>query len=156
MKKTGQRGMTVVELMIAMGLLAVIMSAALPLVDHMMCRFQMARDHYVATTICQGRIERARAVPYSDLGLLAESGLLVDDFGNPCSPGGRFRRTTVVQPDTPVAGLTTMSVRTDICICSRWGWRKVFHPIRTGTRVCRFTEEHEEMKFLFTEYLESE
>ena len=49
-----------------------------------------------------------------------------------------------------------MTVRTDICICSHWGWRKMYHPIKTGTRLCRFTDEHEQMKFLFTEYQESE
>ena len=156
MKRTGQRGMSVVELMVAMGLLVIIMAAVLPLVDQMMCQFQMARDHYVAATLCQGRIERARAVPYSDLGLLTETGMLVDDFGNPSSPGGRFRRVTSVQKDTPVAGLTTMKVRADICICSHWGWRKMFHPLKTGPRLCRFTDEHEQMNFLFTEYQESE
>ncbi|HNX36109.1 MAG TPA: type II secretion system protein [Kiritimatiellia bacterium] len=154
MNKTRQQGMTVAELMVSMALLLIIMMAALPLVDQMIARFQMARDHYVATTICQGRIERARASPYLDLGLLAEKGLLVDDFGNPSSPGGRFRRSTVVLKDTPAEGLTTMTVRTDICICSRWGWRKVFHPIKTGSYLCRFTDEHEKMTFLFTDYLE--
>jgi type II secretory pathway pseudopilin PulG len=146
-------GMTMLELAIAMGLLVIIMTAAFPLVDAMVSRFQMARDHYVAASLCQGRIERARAVPYSDLGLLAESDMLVDDFGNPASPNGRFRRTTAVTRDSPGEGLTTMSVRVDICICSRWGWRKVLHPIKSGTRICRFTEEHEQMAFMFTEYL---
>lgn len=146
-------GMTMLELAIAMGLLVIIMTAAFPLVDAMVSRFQMARDHYVAASLCQGRIERARAVPYSDLGLLAESDMLVDDFGNPASPNGRFRRTTTVTRDSPSEGLTTMSVRVDICICSRRGWRKVFHPIKTGTQICRFTEEHEQMSFMFTEYL---
>ncbi len=152
MGANGQRGMSLLELMIAMSLMAIIMAAAFPLVDQMMARFQMARDHYVAATLCQGRIERARGVPYSDIPLLSENGALIDDFGNSAVPGGRFRRTTTVVPDTPVAGMTTMTVQTQICICSRWGWRKVFHPIKSGSFICRFTDENEHMSFLFTEF----
>ena len=156
MTRAAQRGMTVIELMVAMSLLIVIMAAVLPLVDQMMSRFQMARDHYVAASICQGRIERACSVPYADLALMTENGQLVDDFGTPASPNGRFRRTTAVQPETPSAGLTKMTVRTDICICSRWGWRKVFHPIKTGTHICRFTDEHEQMTYLLTDGMEGD
>lgn len=152
MAKTAQRGMTVLEMTVALALLAIIMTAAMPMVDAMISRFQMARDHYVASTLCQGKIERARGVPYFDLALMAEDGALMDDFGN-ITPGGRFRRTTVVEPNEPEAGLTTMTVRTQICICSRWGWRKVFHPLTSGKFVCRFTDEGEQMSFMFTEYL---
>ncbi|MDD3545858.1 MAG: type II secretion system protein, partial [Kiritimatiellae bacterium] len=60
-------GMTVLEMTIATGILALVFSAAFPLVDAMVSRFQMARDHYVAASLCQGRIERARGVPYSDI-----------------------------------------------------------------------------------------
>lgn len=153
MKSASRQGMTVLELMIAMAVLVTVMAVALPLLDQMMSRFQMARDHYVAATICQGRLERARTATYTDLDLLTEDNVLVDDFGTPASPGGRFRRTTTVLRDSPVAGLTTITVRADICICSRWGWRKVMHPIKSGSHVCRFTDEHEQMKVYFTEYL---
>jgi len=153
MEQNRQTGMTVLELAIALALMALVLTAAFPMIDGMMSRFQMARDHYVAATLCQGRIERARGVPYSDINLLVEHDMLVDDFGNPSSPGGRFRRTTTVVADSPAEGLAAMTVRTDICICSRWGWRKVFHPIKSGAHVCRFTDEHEQMSFIFTEYL---
>ena len=148
-----RRGMTVLELMVAMALLIMIMAAAFPMIDQMLSRFQMARDHYVAASLCQGRIERAGAVPYSDLALFRETDVQIDDFGNASAPGGRFRRTTVVTVNTPTTNMTLMQVRTDICICSRWGWRKVFHPIRGEKYNCHFTEEHEKMEFLFTEYL---
>ncbi len=144
-------GMTILELTIALGILALVMSAAFPLIDAMVSRFQMARDHYVAATLCQGRIERTRGVPYSDIPLMAEKGITVDDFGND-SLVGRFRRTTIVSQDTPEAGLTTMTVRTQICICSRWGWRKIYHPLKTDKYQCRFTDENEQMSFIFTAY----
>lgn len=147
-----RQGFTVTESVVAMALLAIIMMTVLPLIDQVVCRFQMARDHYVATTLCQGRIESARAEPYAQLEAWAETDVLVDDFGNPSAPAGRFRRTTRLQRDTPQAGLTLMTVRTDICSCSRLGWRKVLHPIRSGPFTCRFTQENEQMSYLFTEY----
>jgi prepilin-type N-terminal cleavage/methylation domain-containing protein len=150
-----QQGFTLAETVVAMALLAIIMMAILPLVDQIICRFQMARDHYVAVTLCQGRIERARAVPYDQLGdSLEEVDALVDAFGNPSAPGGRFRRTTRLECDVPEVGLTRMTVRVDICSCSRLGWRTVLHPIRSGPFACRFTEEREEMSYLFTAYRE--
>ena len=152
MRANSLRGMTLLELLVAMSLFAVIMTAAFPLVDQMTTRFQMARDHYVAATICQARIERARGVPFDELPLLVESGSLVDDYGNNASPDGRFRRTTSVVTNSPVAGMTQMTLRTQICICSRWGWRKCMHPLRTRAYTCRFTDEAEEMSFLFTIY----
>ena len=156
MKACGHRGMTVVELMVAMSLLVMVLAAAFPMVDQMISRFQMARDHYVAGSLCQGRIERARGVPYSNLSLFSENNTRVDDFGNVSVPGGRFQRTTQVVVNAPVTNMTTMTVRTDICICSRWGWRKVFHPLTGGQYVCHFTDEHEQMSFMFTEFLEPE
>ena len=152
MRATHRTGMTLLELLVAISVFAIIMTAAFPLIDQMMARFQMARDHYVAASICQARIERARAAPYTDLSLMAESGARVDDFGNAAEPNGRFARTTTVTKDAPVAGMTTMRVQTQICICSRWGWRKHMHPIRTTKYTCRFTEEQEAMTFYFTEY----
>lgn len=150
-RRPGKSGMGVLELLFAMAILIMTMVAALLFLDQVMARFQMARDHYVATTICQGRIERARAIPYSDLPLLTEEHQLIDDFGNPATPDGRFRRTTSVATDNPEAGLTTMQVRTDICSCSRLGWRTKLHPLKSGTHACGFTGAHEKMTFLFTD-----
>ena len=144
-------GFSLLELMFAMALLVAVLAAALPFLDQVMSRFQMARDHYIATTICQGRIERGRAVPYADLPLMAETDQLVDDFGNPASPNGRFRRTTTVSTDDPTDGLTTIQVQTDICSCSRLGWRTRLHPISNGPHACQFGASHEAMKFIFTD-----
>ena len=140
------------ELMISLTMLAVIMAAAFPLVDGLMSRFQMARDHTVAASLCQARIERARGLAYGERMLMAEDGMLVDDYGNLANPGGRFRRTTEVALDTPAAGLATMRVRVQICSCTRGGWRVRFHPIREGERLCRFSQEGEEMSVIFTVY----
>jgi len=152
MRAGGQSGVTLLELLVAMGIMALVLTSAFPLVDQMVARFQMSRDHYVAATLCQARIERARSVPYSNLPLYVEAAALVDDFGNLSSPNGRFQRTTAVVTNSPVAGMTQMTVQTKICICSHWGWRCHLHPLKTGKLICRFTDECEEMEFLFTEY----
>ena len=62
-QRTGRDGIGIVEIMFAMALLLTVMTAALLFLDQIMSRFQTARDHYVAITVCQGRIERARAIP---------------------------------------------------------------------------------------------
>lgn len=152
MRRDLQKGVTLLELLIAMGVFAVVMTSAFPLVDQIVSRFQMARDHYVAATICQARIERVRAVPYSDLHLFEEASALVDDYGNLSSPNGRFQRSTSVVTNSPAGGLTMMTVKTKICVCSHWGWRCRLHPLNEGKYVCCFTDECEEMKFIFTEY----
>jgi len=145
-------GMTILEMVIASMLLGLILTCAFPLVEQMMGRIQTARDHYIAATLCQARIERAREAVYADIGLLAEKDALVDDYGNRAVPDGRFQRTTIVTPDKPEEGMTEMVVKVKMCICSRWGWRRHLHPLKTGKYICRFEDEPETMLFLFTEY----
>ena len=153
MSRKKNHGVTIVETMIAVTILALTMAAAFPLVDQTLGRIYMTRDHYVAATLCQARLERARQVPYQDLIMFAEKDSLIDDFGKMAVPNGRFRRTTVVQPDTPVEGMTQMTVTIDICICTRWGWRRHLHPLNTANLKCRFTGDiNETMTFLFTHY----
>jgi type II secretory pathway pseudopilin PulG len=149
-----QKGMTLLEMMVAGAIFMLVIASVFPLIDGMVGRFQMARDHYIATSICQSRIERARMIPYSDLGLFAEPmtrPTYLNDLGE-IQPGGRFRRTTLVSTNTPSAGLATMKVTTHICLCSRNGWRKQYHPIRSRTFSCKFTDEREELSYVFTYY----
>jgi hypothetical protein len=148
------KGMSLLEMTFACTIFMVVIISIIPLIDGMVGRFQMARDHYVASSICQARIERARMTPYSDLILFNEpinSPTYLDDFGE-VKPDGRFRRITTVSTNSPSAGLTTMTVTTHICICSRFGWRKAFHPIRSRTFSCAFTDEKEEMSYIYTQY----
>jgi prepilin-type N-terminal cleavage/methylation domain-containing protein len=147
-----QHGMTIVEVMVASTILALVMASAFPLVDNLLGRVHMSRDHYVASSVCQARIERGRQVPYADLELMTEDGSLVDDFGNLAVPGGRFKRTTVIEVDKPTDGMTQMTVTVKICVCSRWGWKRVLHPVRKGRNQCHFTDEEEKMTFLYTKY----
>lgn len=151
---TKKRGMSLLEMTFAGAILMVVIISVIPLIDGMVGRFQMARDHYIATSLCQSRIERARMISLGDLKLLEEPvnrPAYLNDMGD-IEPGGRFKRTTLVSTNSPSAGLTTMNVTTYICICSRYGWRKAFHPIRSRSFSCRFTEEKEELNYIFTHY----
>ena len=146
--------MTIVEVMVASTILALVMASTFPLVDHLLARIHMSRDHYVAASICQARIERARSISkdsYATLASLNEEGSLVDDFGNLAVPNGRFKRTTEIQVDTPTEGITQITVTVKICICCRWGWKRALHPIREGRNQCHFTDEAEKMTFLLTQ-----
>lgn len=146
------QGMTLLELMLSMGMLVVVMACAFPLIDNMITRFQMTRDHYIATSLCQARLERARGLPFENLAMLEERDEQIDDQGNPSAPGGRFQRSTTILSNTPEQGLTQITVTVRPCICSRWGWRRIYHPLSTAPFVCKFTEEKEELVYVFTEY----
>jgi type II secretory pathway pseudopilin PulG len=149
-----KKGMSLLEMTFAGAILMVVIISVIPLIDGMVGRFQMARDHYIATSLCQSRIERARMIPMEDLKLLEEPvnrPAYLNDMGN-IEPGGRFKRTTLVYTNSPSAGLSTMNVTTYICICSRYGWRKAFHPIQSRSFSCRFTDEKEELNYIFTHY----
>lgn len=149
-----KKGMTLMEMMVSITVLMLVILCVFPLIDGMGGRFQMARDHYVATSLSQSRIERARMAPFGDLNLFVEpvnQPSYLNDLGE-TEQGGRFKRTTLISTNSPSAGLTTMTVSTYICICSRYGWRKQFHPIRSSAFTCCFTDEKEELNYIFTQY----
>jgi type II secretory pathway pseudopilin PulG len=149
-----QRGMSLIEMTFASAIFMIVIISVIPLIDGMVGRFQMARDHYVATSICQSRIERARMTPFSDLRLFIESTnnpSYLNDVGE-VDPDGRFKRITMVATNTPATGLATMTVSTYICLCSRHGWRKAYHPIRSRSFTCKFTDEKEELSYIYTTY----
>jgi len=149
-----KRGMSILEMTFASAIFMMVIVSVFPLIDGVVGRFQMARDHYMATSICQSRIERARMVPFSDLSLFIESTnspSYLNDVGE-TYPEGRFKRVTTVSTNSPAAGLTSMTVSTYICYCSRFGWRKTFHPISSSSFKCKFTDEKEELSYIFTTY----
>ena len=146
--------MSILEMTFASAIFMMVIVSVIPLIDGMVGRFQMARDHYVATSICQSRIERARMTPFNDLRLFTEATnnpSYLNDVGE-VDPNGRFKRITTVSTNTPAAGLTTMTVATHICLCSRYGWRKNYHPIRSRSFSCKFTDEKEDLSYIFTSY----
>lgn len=88
-------GVSLVEAVIALGLLALVMGAAYPVMIQASRIGRVARNHYIAVALAQNRMERARTLSYADLRYLTESNVVVNDLGTPISDGN-FRRTTSI------------------------------------------------------------
>ncbi|MEI8242745.1 MAG: prepilin-type N-terminal cleavage/methylation domain-containing protein [bacterium] len=104
-------GFTLVETVVACTLIMIAMGGAYLLLDSSMNVIRTARDGYAATTISNARLERARMLPYTDLGGMAEVGAVVDDYGLPTTLG-RFYRQTGIYTNQPMAGCTKVVVIT--------------------------------------------
>ncbi len=131
-------GFSLTECVIAIFLTALVLAAAYPLLTSTTRKLHQARDHYAATTICLAQIERARDIPYDQLGsaLGKDNAVRINESGSN-DPDGRFRRTTAVQVNTPDEGVTLVVVTVDIM------------DRKSGS----FMVENEAMSYLFTSYL---
>jgi type II secretory pathway pseudopilin PulG len=132
----GRSGISVIEAVIAVMIVAMMLAAAYPAVTQAQYTVRRGRDHYLATALCLATIEQARKQEFTLLPRMAESQRLINEQGN-YDGAGNFRRTIIVRPATPVEGLTEVSV--DVEIRDR----------RTGL----FRGETEHMASLFTTYL---
>ena len=135
-KRRLRRGMTVTEVVIATSLILLVMAGSYALIVRASELSRSARRHYIAISLAKNRLERARNFLYSDLQLLAETDLTIDENGNP-DPKGQYRRSTTV--DT-VSRTNLTEVVVDV---------KIRNP-HSGL----FTPDHETIRTLFTEYLE--
>lgn len=94
-RRTAQ-GMTYVEVLVALAVLGVVMVGCYHVIASLTRLRQATRNHYLAVVIANNRIERAKAVSFSDLSLLAEDRVPIAMSGAP-DPDGPFHRTTTVQ-----------------------------------------------------------
>lgn len=94
-RRTGKLGMTVMEAMMAVFILAMGVAGIAGLIVQTVKLTDMARAHYVAVNIGKNRLERARVMPYSDLESLIEDKTRVNVSGDP-DVAGDYRRTTTV------------------------------------------------------------
>lgn len=133
----GKDGMTLVEVMVALGVLVIVLAGAYQLVTQSARLTSSARNRYLATTIARSRIERAETFEYDDLHLLAEDDMFVNEFGTP-DPFGQFRRSTIVDTNFQPF-ITSMEVVVDI------------KDMTTGS----FEGQQESVSILFTKYIES-
>ncbi|MBU1693585.1 MAG: prepilin-type N-terminal cleavage/methylation domain-containing protein [Verrucomicrobia bacterium] len=129
------KGFTLVEVMVALVLVFMALAGAYLVVIHAARLSRSARDHYVATNLGRSRLERARNYEYSDLYLLAEDNLVVDEHGVPAAEGW-FRRSSAVNTNY-APSLTEIIVTVQI----------------RSRRNLQFGAEAEEISSLFTEYL---
>ncbi len=130
------QGFTLVEAVISAVILAFAIAGSYALIIRSASMIRASRNHYVAVNLAKDRIERARSVPYSQLILLTESRLVVDDSGTPCSTGD-FCRTTTVNTNYQ-SGVTLITVNTEV----------------KSLKTRSFDGESEPVSSLFTEYIE--
>ena len=117
MRRLGQRGVTMVELMVAMILLTVALLALAASVPYAMYGVVASGFQTTATLLAQEAIERAKAADYVSIASLSfdgSSGTLPGD----CSSSGNFRtvaaysgftRCVAVQTGSPTSTTTTIT-----------------------------------------------
>lgn len=88
--------MTLVEVVIAMALLAIGLAGGYTAISAAMQVRKHAHDYYVGTLIANNQIERARNLPLSQAGSLVETETPVDELGTGTGHL-RFRRTTALE-----------------------------------------------------------
>ncbi len=93
-----RRGVTYVEILVALLVLAVVMVGGYRIIVAMARLRQSVHNHYSAVVIANNRIERAKNMSFSDLNLLAEDKVPITAAGVP-DANGPFTRTTVVEPN---------------------------------------------------------
>lgn len=114
MRRMDQRGVTMVELMVAMVLMAVALLALAASIPYALYGVVASGFQTTATLLAQEAIERAKAADYGSMSSLSFDG----SSGTPtdCSGGLRtvtgfagFSRCVAVQPGTPTTGTTTIT-----------------------------------------------
>lgn len=88
--------MTLVEVVVAMGLLGIGLAGGYSLVSAAMQARKFAHEFYAGTLIANNQIERAKNLPLSQVASLVETEKPVDELGT-AAGNLRFRRTTVLQ-----------------------------------------------------------
>lgn len=94
-------GLTLIEVAVAMFCFGIAISGMCLLTIATKESNDLARDHYVAVNLAKNRLERSHSYGFDQLGLFAESDVIVDESGRP-DPNGHYRRSTIVSNVTPL------------------------------------------------------
>ena len=115
MKSHDQRGVTMVELMVAMVLMAVALLALAASIPYALYGVVASGFQTAATLLAQEAIERAKAADYGSISGLSfdgSSGTLPTDCSGslrPVTGFAGFSRCVAVQPGTPTSTTTTIT-----------------------------------------------
>ncbi|MDP6525189.1 MAG: prepilin-type N-terminal cleavage/methylation domain-containing protein [Kiritimatiellia bacterium] len=108
-KRLGSSGLTLIETIVALAIFAICIGGYCALVTQVRQAADMARDRYIAVNIAKNRMERARSFDYDQLHLFVDSGVILDDDGNP-DIDGNFQRTTSVSNVTDSLSLISIKI----------------------------------------------
>jgi prepilin-type N-terminal cleavage/methylation domain-containing protein len=110
-KAPSDDGMTLVETMIAVLILATFMAGVAGLIDQSGRVMDSGRDHYTAVTLCRNRLETARTFGFASLASLKETNFVCNANGG-SDPDGLYKRMTFVNPSYGGStNLTEITVR---------------------------------------------
>jgi Tfp pilus assembly protein PilV len=121
MKRRDQRGVTVIELMIAMCLMAIALLALAASIPYALYGVVASGFQTTATLLAQEAIERAKAADYSSMSGLSFDGS-TGSLPTNCTASGNFRpvtgfagfsRCVAIQAGTPTSTTTTITVAVD-------------------------------------------
>jgi hypothetical protein len=110
----GKAGFSLIEAVIASFVLALVATGGFLLVSQTYWAISSARDHYIAGAMALSTLERARNVNYSNLPLMTETNVVVNEQGLVDPEEGYYRRSVTVTPNDPEAGLTHIVVTIDL------------------------------------------
>jgi prepilin-type N-terminal cleavage/methylation domain-containing protein len=113
-KARRDQGMTLLETMISVLILAIFMLGVAALITQSGKLGDMSRDHYIAVNLCRNRLENANVFTYNtgfeSLTTLRETNFVCSDTGA-ADPDGRFMRSTaVIENYLSASNLTEMVV----------------------------------------------
>lgn len=103
--------MTLIESLIAIFLLSLFVAGSVQVLNSVRRSADLSRMHFQALNMAKDRVERIRTFSFSQLGLAAESGVRLNQYGR-IDAEGMFRRSTTVETQTN--GLKKIVVRVEI------------------------------------------
>jgi Tfp pilus assembly protein PilV len=108
-------GFSLIEAVIASFVLALVATGGFLLVSQTYWAISSARDHYIAGAMALSTLERARNVNYSNLPLMSETNVIVNEQGLVDTSAGYYRRTvTVTEIEPEPHPLTRIEVQIDL------------------------------------------
>ena len=121
MRRLGQRGITMVELMVAMILMSIALLALAASFPYAMYGVMAGGFQTTATLLAQEAVERAKAADYGSIASMSfdgSSGTLPTDCDGSANlrtvtAYSGFSRCVAVQPGTPTSSTTTITVAVD-------------------------------------------
>lgn len=135
-KRRYRAGMTLVETLVAITILAIFTTGVCKLLMSHRKVSDMARAHYTAVNIAKNRMELVRTFGYGQVSDFYEDKVIVDYTGMP-DPNGHYRRTT--SASNVSSNLLELTIKVDI----------------RNRKTLLFTPAHQTVNTYMAKYLES-
>jgi Tfp pilus assembly protein PilV len=102
-------GMTLVETIMALFIFSICIGGICSLMIMSRESSDRARSHYTAVSIAKNRLERMRVAQFSEVGLFAESAVVVN-YAGVAMPNGDYQRTTTISNVSSTLKQVTVTV----------------------------------------------